>query len=102
MASTLLTTAQASRIVGVSPSVLRTWERRFPPAFSVRTKGGHRRFDRLVCLGLRKALMEGLTGEQAVARMRELTSCQVTFTATSKAALIAKVSSWLVKQGVRA
>lgn len=62
----------ACGLLGISPSTLRHWEKRYDYALSVRSPGGHRYFDRELVLGLKDALAEGLRGKVAVIRAIEL------------------------------
>ncbi len=62
----------ACRLLGISPSTLRRWDRRYDYVLSTRSPGGHRYFDRELVLGLKDALAEGLRGKMAVMRAIEL------------------------------
>lgn len=65
-------TTAAAEMLGVSPSTLRAWERRFGYPAPRRTEGGHRMFDRADIEALRSALGEagGLGAAVALARDR--------------------------------
>jgi len=58
-------TTTAAGLIGISPSTLRTWERRYGHPEPRRSAGGHRRYDRAEVEGLRDAYAE--TGHAASA-----------------------------------
>lgn len=61
----------AAALLNVSPSALRSWERRFGYPVPTRTAGGHRHYGYGEIIALRDALEEGLSISSAVGRARE-------------------------------
>jgi DNA-binding transcriptional MerR regulator len=61
----------AATLLNVSPSALRSWERRFGYPAPMRTAGGHRHYAHGEIIALREALEEGLSISSAVGRARE-------------------------------
>ncbi len=64
-------TNAAAGMLGVSPSTLRSWERRFGFPAPSRTQGGHRQYDLSEVQALRQALDETRNISSAVALARE-------------------------------
>lgn len=64
-------TNAAAGMLGVSPSTLRSWERRFGYPEPARTSGGHRQYDLAEVRALRDALAETRNISSAVALARE-------------------------------
>jgi DNA-binding transcriptional MerR regulator len=65
-----LRTSEAARLLGVSPSTLRSWEQRFRFPQPYRSPGGHRFYSHGEVVALRAALQEGLSISSAVLRAR--------------------------------
>jgi hypothetical protein len=61
-----LRTSEAARQLGVSPNTLRSWEKRYGRPTSVRSDGGHRRYDAGDIARLREIVKSGLTGASAI------------------------------------
>jgi MerR family transcriptional regulator, light-induced transcriptional regulator len=61
----------AAALLNVSPSALRSWERRFGYPAPLRSAGGHRMYPREEIMALRDALADGLPISAAVGRARE-------------------------------
>jgi DNA-binding transcriptional MerR regulator len=66
-----LRTAEAARLLNVSPNTLRAWERRFGFPQPTRSEGGHRQFRRGEIASLRDALRSGLSISSAIAHARD-------------------------------
>ena len=65
-----LKTSEAAALLGVTPSTLRAWERRFGFPRPQRSPGGHRFYTHGEVAALREALQGGLSISSAVARAR--------------------------------
>ncbi len=61
----------AAAMLSVSPSALRSWERRFGYPAPMRSAGGHRHYPHGEISALRDALEEGLSISSAIGRARE-------------------------------
>ena len=64
---------QLSRLTGLSPVLIRAWERRYGVPAAVRTEGGHRRYSRAEAELLRRAALlvrSGFRAGDAIARAR--------------------------------
>jgi DNA-binding transcriptional MerR regulator len=66
-----LRTGEAAALLNVSPSTLRSWERRFGYPKSLRSPGHHRLYAHGEIIRLRDALQEGLSISSAVSAARE-------------------------------
>lgn len=65
-----LRTAEAARLLNVSPNTLRAWERRFSFPHPTRSEGGHRQYRRGEIAALRDALRSGLSISSAISHAR--------------------------------
>lgn len=61
----------AAALLNVSPSTLRSWERRFAYPVPMRSAGGHRHYAHGEIVALRDALEDGLSISSAIGRARE-------------------------------
>lgn len=67
----MLKTGEAAALLNVSPTTLRTWERRFGYPSPQRSSGRHRLYTHNDVAALRDALQHGLSISSAVSRARE-------------------------------
>lgn len=69
-----LRTSEAAALIGIAANTLRAWERRYDLTVkrTADTKTAHRRYERKEVLAIRDAVAEGLLGESAVTRAKEL------------------------------
>ncbi|MBD3689167.1 MerR family transcriptional regulator [Nanchangia anserum] len=94
-----LTVASVARKIGVSPSTLRTWERRYGLGPSVRTIGAHRRYTAIdiarlerMCALMATGISAADAAHQALAENEDALNVDVTVT-VSKGALIDAINA---------
>lgn len=73
-------TSEAAAIIGISPHALRRWNKRYDlkiheplgPSQVENPAHRHYRYSLTMCQALRDALLEGLSGESAIRRARDM------------------------------